>query len=115
MRHPWIGPVILLCMGGCGAPAYIAPDNPSGANKCSSATNCFDKALSMLEEARVYYDKGGAVAAVMPPGVVVAFAGDQIPDGWEICDGRSFDGSSPKYKPLSEAIGATHDIKGTSL
>jgi hypothetical protein len=44
----------------------------------------------------------------MHAGFVVAFAGSKIPDGWELCDGRSVSKDDPKYKDLFEAIGAIH-------
>lgn len=48
-------------------------------------------------------------AASVPPGVVVAFAGDasSVPDGWELCDGRDVprDGT---YANLFAAIGTAH-------
>jgi Phage Tail Collar Domain len=38
----------------------------------------------------------------------VAFAGDNVPDGWDLCDGRSVSKDDPKYQRLFEAIGAVH-------
>jgi hypothetical protein len=43
-------------------------------------------------------------------GIVVAFAGEgnDIPQGWELCDGRLLDKNEPKYKPLFAVIGTIH-------
>jgi hypothetical protein len=76
---------------------------------------CYNDALVVLADAREYYDRGGAAAALVPPGVVVAFAGETIPEGWELCDGRSFDGSLPKYKELFKAVGIGYGGKDTQF
>jgi microcystin-dependent protein len=53
-------------------------------------------------EKRLTEIKGGAV----PPGTVVAFAGDQLPAGWLWCDGSEYD--VVKYPALASAIGHAH-------
>lgn len=40
-----------------------------------------------------------------PPGVIVAFGGMTVPDGWALCDGAQLDGSIAKYADLYAAIG----------
>ncbi|HZF55352.1 MAG TPA: hypothetical protein VE093_42175 [Polyangiaceae bacterium] len=70
--------------------------------------DCFEKAMVALEEAEQFYRRGGALGAAMPAGIVVAFAGEKIPEGWELCENRAIDGKSTKYKAPSEAIGATY-------
>jgi len=49
-----------------------------------------------------------ALAITIPPGIVVAFAGDNIPAGWELCDGRSVDRNDPRFTALFNAIGTIH-------
>ena len=44
----------------------------------------------------------------METGIVVAFASDKIPDGWELCDGRMLDKNNPRFRQLFEAIGTVH-------
>jgi microcystin-dependent protein len=56
-------------------------------------------------ERRLREIKGGAV----PPGTVVAFAGEQLPAGWLWCDGTEYD--IARYPALAAAIGKAH---GTS-
>ena len=48
----------------------------------------------------------------MVTGIVVAFAGEKIPDGWLLCDGRSLDKNDGKYKALFEAVGTIHGGDG---
>lgn len=47
-------------------------------------------------------------------GVVVAFAGDKIPDGWELCDGRMLDRTVPRYAALFDVIGTIHGGSATT-
>jgi microcystin-dependent protein len=44
----------------------------------------------------------------MDTGIVVAFAGNKIPNGWELCDGRMLSRTDPKYKALFDVIGTIH-------
>ncbi len=44
----------------------------------------------------------------MDTGIVVAFAGDAVPNGWELCDGRMVDKNSPRFRALFEVIGTIH-------
>ena len=53
-------------------------------------------------EKRILEVKGGAV----PPGTVVAFAGDNLPAGWLWCDGSEYD--VVKFPALAAAIGHSH-------
>ena len=50
-------------------------------------------------EKRLTELKGGAV----PPGTVVAYAGDRLPAGWLWCDGSEYDVT--KYPALAAALG----------
>ncbi len=43
----------------------------------------------------------------VPPGTIVMFAGNVVPDGWELCDGTPCDGDDEQYKDLSEVIDYT--------
>ena len=43
----------------------------------------------------------------VPPGTVMAFAGETPPLGWVECDGRALDGEDPQYAALERAIGTT--------
>jgi hypothetical protein len=42
----------------------------------------------------------------LPVGSVVAFAGDRVPDGWMVCDGRTL--SREQWPELFRAIGIAH-------
>lgn len=44
--------------------------------------------------------------SIIPPGVVVAFGGTTAPEGWLLCDGRSF--LRTDYPRLFAAIGSAH-------
>jgi hypothetical protein len=44
----------------------------------------------------------------MEAGIVVAFAGDNIPNGFELCDGRMLNKNTPKHQKLFNAIGTIH-------
>jgi microcystin-dependent protein len=46
--------------------------------------------------------------AAVPTGTVIAFAGEKIPAGWELCDGRLVDKNDPRFKALFDVIGTTH-------
>ena len=48
----------------------------------------------------------------MVPGVVVAFAGNAVPDGWELCAGQKVSKNDRKYAKLFEAIGTIHGGDG---
>jgi len=44
--------------------------------------------------------------AVMPPGVILSYAGASAPAGWLLCDGTAYNGTtSPEYANLFAAIG----------
>lgn len=44
----------------------------------------------------------------VPVGTIVAFGGEKIPDGWLLCDGRTFNVAlNPEYQTLSDAIGTS--------
>lgn len=43
----------------------------------------------------------------VPPGTVMAFAGETVPLGWIVCDGRALSGGDPQYAALRSAIGTT--------
>jgi microcystin-dependent protein len=45
---------------------------------------------------------------MMDTGIVVAFGGDNVPEGWALCDGRSVSKDDPRFKKLFEVIGAIH-------
>ena len=49
-------------------------------------------------------------ASMAPAGTIVAFGGvyDNIPVGWELCDGRALSRTEPKYAALFAAIGTVH-------
>lgn len=49
----------------------------------------------------------------MLTGIVVAFAGDNIPNGWLPCDGRTLDKNNPQYAPLFAVIGTIHGGSAT--
>lgn len=44
----------------------------------------------------------------MEAGIVVAFAGTRVPDGWELCDGRMLDKNLSRYVKLFDVIGTIH-------
>jgi hypothetical protein len=46
---------------------------------------------------------GSGVGAALPSGMIVPFAGDNIPTGWLLCDGQQVSRSS--YRDLFNAIG----------
>ena len=48
-----------------------------------------------------------------PPGSVMAFAGTEAPEGWEICDGDAVDGKDQKYARLFKVIGKTYGDGGS--
>lgn len=48
-------------------------------------------------------------------GIVVAFAGDDIPDGWVLCDGKMVDRTQPRFSKLFDAIGTIHGGDGNPL
>lgn len=45
-------------------------------------------------------------------GIVVAFAGNNVPTGWAICDGSVHNKNEQKWKALFEAIGTIHGGDG---
>ena len=44
----------------------------------------------------------------MDTGIVTAFAGTKVPQGWELCDGRMLDKHNARYAALFEVIGTIH-------
>jgi microcystin-dependent protein len=44
----------------------------------------------------------------MDTGIIVAFGGDKVPKGWELCDGRMLDKNDPQFARLFEVIGTIH-------
>lgn len=40
-------------------------------------------------------------------GAIIAFAGKNLPIGWELCDGREVNSTDPKYRELFKVIGTT--------
>ena len=52
-----------------------------------------------------------------PVGTIIAFAGpaDKLPEGWLLCDGSDYDGSSSLYAPLFDVIGNTWGTNGTNF
>jgi microcystin-dependent protein len=46
--------------------------------------------------------------AAVPTGTVIAFAGEKIPAGWELCDGRLVDKNDPRFRVLFDVIGTVH-------
>lgn len=50
----------------------------------------------------------GAVAALLPPGMVVPFAGSTAPEGWLLCAGQAV--SRTTYAALFAAIGTTYGV-----
>jgi hypothetical protein len=67
-----------------------------------------------IKNKKMYYksaqDEGKQYFGV-PPGTVIAFAGDTIPEGYLLCDGRELDIS--KYPDLFDAIGSIYGPTGT--
>lgn len=53
-----------------------------------------------------------AAHALVPPGTVVAFAGDTAPAGWRLCDGAAL--SQTEFPALFRAIGTAHGSGGAS-
>jgi microcystin-dependent protein len=49
----------------------------------------------------------------MITGIVVAFAGETIPTGWQLCDGRMLDKNDPRYAALFAVIGTIHGGSAT--
>lgn len=43
-----------------------------------------------------------------PTGSIVPFAGTAVPNGWVMCDGSTYDGTSVTYKALWNVIGSTY-------
>ncbi len=58
-------------------------------------------------------ETNAAVAAIIPPGVIVAYGGENIPLGWELCQGQRVRKDDSKYKDLFEAIGTAWGGTGT--
>lgn len=55
-----------------------------------------------------------AMGTDMPAGTIVAFGGkkENIPEGWELCDGRALNRTEPRYSALFDAIGTFHGGDG---
>ena len=65
-----------------------------------------------VEAARAADLTPAASHALVPPGTVVAFAGDHIPGGWLLCDGSPV--SQTMYPSLFLAIGTAHGSGGAT-
>jgi microcystin-dependent protein len=53
---------------------------------------------------------------IMPVGTILPYGGDTAPDGWLLCDGTSYDGSSgSEYEELFNAIGITFGGSGATF
>jgi hypothetical protein len=103
--------LILLSVAGCETSTRHLRVAPIGGEGCGSMDLCFEKAMQALKDAEEFYRRGGLLGVAVPAGIVVAFAGENIPDGWELCEGRAFDGKSTNYQALFAAIGATYGEK----
>jgi len=57
---------------------------------------------------------GGVTPVSVPSGVIVAFGGSSVPSGWVLCDGSSYDGTTPNFISLWGAIGLTYGGSGQS-
>lgn len=53
-----------------------------------------------------------ALTPTATTGIVVAFAGSHVPDGWELCDGRMLDRDDERYAALFRVIGTMHGGDG---
>jgi hypothetical protein len=112
----FVGISIAFAAVGCaGCGGASASGAPAGPRKCETPVECYDRALHALAETKEIWKQERAALALVPTGTVVAFAGNRIPDGWELCDGRALDRNDPKYGPLFQAIGTTHGGDGTPL
>lgn len=45
------------------------------------------------------------MADVIIPGTIIAFAGNTIPAGWDLCDGKEVSRNNPMYAALHRVIG----------
>lgn len=48
-----------------------------------------------------------SIQTLIPPGIIVPFAGERVPDGYLLCDGAKH--SSTKYPDLARVLGVTVD------
>ncbi len=53
------------------------------------------------------------VAATLPPGMIVPYAGSTAPDGWLLCDGSAYDITT--YSNLYNVIGTTYGGSGSNF
>jgi hypothetical protein len=44
----------------------------------------------------------------MDTGIIVAFAGNNVPSGWALCDGRSVSSKDAQFRRLFDVIGTIH-------
>ena len=53
------------------------------------------------------------IAATLPAGIIVPYAGSTAPDGWLLCDGSAYDVSN--YSNLYSVIGSTYGGSGSTF
>lgn len=49
----------------------------------------------------------------LPVGAIIAFGGEKVPEGWELCDGKEVKKTDKKYSELFLAIGTVWGGSGT--
>ena len=86
--------------------AQIA-NNAVTANQIRAGAVTFDKLEKSL---------ANMIQVATPPGTIIAFGGENVPDGWLLCDGRPLSGSeySALYQAISTNWGAGYYWEGTN-
>jgi microcystin-dependent protein len=88
--------VIGLRAGHADPPATFSAGETLSAAKMNNAFASLDARLAEVEKRPL------TTGSVVPPGTIVAFGGEIVPEGWLLCDGSSL--SRAQYAPLFAAI-----------
>lgn len=92
-----------------GGGGWIVTITPNGAEKIDDASAYYisgDDESVTFESDNVGWKR--VVVPQIPVGSITMYAGSSAPDGWLICDGTAYDGTTnPKYAKLHGAIGNT--------
>ncbi|MCP4135535.1 MAG: hypothetical protein GY754_31490, partial [bacterium] len=99
-----IGVLVVLVLAFAGCEAGLTSDDSSGEGNDFSFSDMYERINVMEPEIKeLKKEIQNLKAKTSPPGTINPFAGENVPEGWLLCDGQAY--GRTEYSELFQVIG----------